>query len=244
MPEAAETGRFSEPIAHRGAPSRAHRAPNGHGGQAWPATDRARNELGYEVAKRAFDITFALALAAVLAPVWITAAVLVKLTSPGPVLFRQRRCGRNGRTFEFYKFRTMVDGAEGMKADLLHLNEVDGPVFKMRNDPRVTWVGRWLRRASIDEVPNLINVVQGHMSVVGPRPPVPQEVALYRPRDLQRLSVKPGLTCLWQVSGRSTVGFDQWMELDLAYIRSRSFWLDLMIVVRTVPAVLRGTGAS
>lgn len=203
-----------------------------------------RRRSGYELRKRLFDIAFASFFLVLTAPIWVLVAVLVKLTSKGPALFRQPRCGHNGRVFTCYKFRTMVDGADELKADLAHLNEVDGPVFKIRNDPRVTTLGRWLRRTSIDEIPNLFNVLMGDMSIVGPRPPLPSEVARYRPKDMKRLAVKPGITCLWQVSGRNNINFDRWIELDVEYIQRRSFWFDVGIVLRTIPAVLRGTGAS
>jgi len=198
----------------------------------------------YALGKRVFDCALASALLVATAPLWIVVAALVRLTSPGPVLFRQRRCGRWGKEFTCYKFRTMVDGAELTRKQLEALNEVDGPVFKIRNDPRVTPVGRFLRRSSIDELPQLLNVLRGDMSIVGPRPPIPEEVARYRPRDHQRLAVTPGLTCLWQIRGRSEIKFDEWVRLDLEYIRRRSLWLDLAIVVRTIPAVLSGRGAA
>jgi lipopolysaccharide/colanic/teichoic acid biosynthesis glycosyltransferase len=176
-----------------------------------------------------------------LSPVMLVAAILIKLSSArGPVFFRQERVGINGRRFTLYKFRTMVVGAEHIKSQLLHMNEMDGPVFKMRDDPRVTRLGRFLRRSSIDEFPQLFNVVMGHMSIVGPRPPLPAEVEKYELRQRRRLSVKPGLTCLWQVSGRNKVDFNTWMKLDLYYIDNWSWWLDLKILLRTIPAIFRG----
>jgi exopolysaccharide biosynthesis polyprenyl glycosylphosphotransferase len=198
----------------------------------------------YAVAKRLFDCVLASVLLVLSAPLWVAAAALIRLTSPGPILFRQRRCGRWGREFTCYKFRTMFEGAELTRRQLEALNEVDGPVFKIRDDPRVTRVGRFLRRSSIDELPQLWNVLRGDMSIVGPRPPLPEEVARYRPRDLQRLAVTPGLTCLWQIKGRSQIKFDEWVRLDLEYIRRRSLWLDFVIVLRTIPAVLSGRGAA
>ncbi len=197
----------------------------------------------YDLSKRAFDAAFALTLLVMTLPVSLVAALLVRLSSPGPILFRQVRCGHEGQPFTCYKFRTMVDGASHLREVLRPLNEVDGPVFKMRNDPRITRVGRWLRRLSIDELPQLINVLRGEMSVVGPRPPLPEEVEEYGPREWRRLAVKPGLTCLWQVSGRSLIGFDEWMALDLAYVERRGFWYDVQLVLRTVPAVFTGRGA-
>jgi len=160
------------------------------------------------------------------------------------VLFRQRRCGLNGRIFTLFKFRTMVADAEERIGEVAHLNEMKGPVFKVRRDPRVTGVGRWLRRFSLDELPQLWNVLRGDMSLVGPRPPIPEEVARYERWQRRRLSMKPGLTCLWQVRGRNQIDFEEWMRLDLEYIDNWSPWLDLKILARTVPVVLSGRGAS
>jgi lipopolysaccharide/colanic/teichoic acid biosynthesis glycosyltransferase len=180
----------------------------------------------------------------VTAVVWPLIAVAIRLSSRGPVLYRQVRCGLQGRRFELLKFRTMVEGADRMQPELAHLNVMDGPVFKAPDDPRVTGVGRWLRRWSLDELPQLVNVLTGDMSLVGPRPPLPDEVERYEPWQRRRLAMKPGLTCLWQVSGRSELDFATWMEMDLAYIDHWSLWLDLKILLRTVPAVLGGRGAS
>jgi lipopolysaccharide/colanic/teichoic acid biosynthesis glycosyltransferase len=160
------------------------------------------------------------------------------------VFFRHDRCGLNGRRFEMFKLRTMDPGAEARQADLLDLNEMDGPVFKIRNDPRITPAGRWLRKSSIDELPQLLNILAGDMSLVGPRPPIPAEVADYEPDQLGRLSMRPGLTCLWQISGRNEIGFEDWVKLDLKYVREWSLWRDLTILAATVPAVLTGRGAS
>lgn len=196
------------------------------------------------IAKRLLDIVGATVGLLILGPlVMLPAAVAIRLTSPGPILFRQRRSGLHGRLFTMYKFRTMVDNAEMLRVELEAFNEAAGPVFKMKQDPRVTPVGRYLRRTSIDELPQLWNVLKGDMSLVGPRPPIPSEVSKYDPWHRRRLSMKPGLTCLWQISGRSNVGFDQWMKLDLQYIDNWSLWLDLKILARTVPVVLSGLGA-
>jgi exopolysaccharide biosynthesis polyprenyl glycosylphosphotransferase len=200
-------------------------------------------EGGPLVAKRALDLAVSAAALLVLAPLLALVALAVKLESRGPVLFRQQRIGRAGRLFTLYKFRSMRVGAEGERAALAARNEMDGPVFKLRHDPRVTRVGRWLRRTSFDELPQLWNVLRGEMSLVGPRPPLPEEVRRYERWQRRRLSVKPGITCTWQVSGRSDVGFRRWMELDLAYIDGWSLWQDLRIVLRTIPAVLLGRGA-
>jgi exopolysaccharide biosynthesis polyprenyl glycosylphosphotransferase len=195
-------------------------------------------------AKRVIDVVVAALGLAVTSVVWPLLALAVRLSSRGPVLYRQVRCGLQGRRFELLKFRTMVEGAHGMQPDLAHLNVMDGPVFKAPDDPRVTGVGRWLRRWSLDELPQLVNVLRGDMSLVGPRPPLPDEVARYQPWQRRRLAMKPGLTCLWQVSGRSEVDFATWMAMDLAYIDHWSLWLDLKILLRTIPAVLGGRGAS
>jgi len=176
-------------------------------------------------------------------PVMLAAVAAIKLSSPGPVIFRQPRCGLNGRKFTLYKFRTMVKDAEALKQSLMRFNEVDGAAFKMKNDPRITPVGKFLRKTSIDELPQLFNVLKGDMSFVGPRPPLADEVIKYDRWQRRKLSMKPGLTCLWQVSGRSNISFDQWMKLDLEYIDNWSLWKDAQIMARTVPAVLKGTGA-
>jgi lipopolysaccharide/colanic/teichoic acid biosynthesis glycosyltransferase len=171
-------------------------------------------------------------------------AIAIKLTSKGPVFFRQGRVGLHGRPFNMFKFRTMVANAEALKEQLLARNEQTGPVFKMKNDPRVTPIGRFLRKHSIDELPQLINVLRGDMSIVGPRPPVPQEVARYQAWQRRRLSVRPGLTCIWQVSGRNQITFQDWMYLDMRYIDHWSITDDLNLILRTLPIVLTGRGAS
>jgi exopolysaccharide biosynthesis polyprenyl glycosylphosphotransferase len=196
------------------------------------------------MAKRAMDVALSSLLLLLGLPVVATIATLIRITSQGDVLFRQTRCGLNGRIFTLYKFRTMVEDAEQRRRDIEHLNEMNGPVFKLRSDPRVTAFGRLLRRFSLDELPQLWNVLRGDMSLVGPRPPIPEEVARYQRWQRRRLSMKPGLTCLWQVSGRNQIDFDQWMQLDLEYIDSWSPLLDVKILLRTIPAVLSGRGAS
>ncbi len=194
--------------------------------------------------KRVLDVVLAAAGLVVSAPLLLVIAVAVKLSSPGPVLYRQWRCGLRGRRFLLLKFRTMVVGAEQQREVVAHLNVMDGPAFKAPDDPRVTRVGRLLRRSSLDELPQLWNVLRGDMSLVGPRPPIPEEVERYEPWQRRRLAMKPGLTGLWQVSGRSEVDFATWMALDLAYIDGWSLWLDLKILLRTIPAVLSGRGAA
>jgi exopolysaccharide biosynthesis polyprenyl glycosylphosphotransferase len=193
--------------------------------------------------RRLADVTVALVLLAVLAPLFAAIALGVKLTSTGPVLFRQTRCGLRGRPFTFLKFRSMQLDAERLKPALAAFNEMDGPAFKMTNDPRVTPFGRFLRRTSLDELPQLWNILRGDMSFVGPRPAVVEEVRQYEPWQRRRLSMQPGLTCLWQVSGRNELTFDEWMRLDLEYIDNWSLWLDVKIAFKTIPAVLRGRGA-
>lgn len=189
--------------------------------------------------KRVIDVVGAAALLVLASPVMLAVAVAVKLTSPGPVLFRQQRVGLNGRLFTLYKFRSMVADAEARLAEVCHLNEMSGPVFKVQNDPRITPVGRWLRRTSLDELPQLWNVVKGDMSLVGPRPPLPNEVRIYNGDYRRRLSMRPGLTCLWQVNGRNDIAdFDDWVQLDLEYINRWNLWMDAKILARTVPEVL------
>jgi exopolysaccharide biosynthesis polyprenyl glycosylphosphotransferase len=194
--------------------------------------------------RRLGDVLVAGALLVVLAPLFGLIAAAIKLGSGGPVLFRQTRCGLGGRPFTFLKFRSMRVDADQLKPVLAPYNEMGGPAFKMTNDPRVTPLGRWLRRTSLDELPQLWNILRGDMSFVGPRPAVVEEVALYTPWQRRRLSMPPGLTCLWQVSGRSQLSFDEWMRLDLEYIDNWSLWLDLKIAVKTVGAVLVGRGAK
>jgi len=195
--------------------------------------------------KRALDIIGSIVGLVLLAPLFVVVAAAVKLTSRGPALFVQARCGLGGRLFKFYKFRTMVLDADEMRAELEHLNEMRGPVFKMKRDPRVTRLGAILRKLSIDELPQLWNVLKGDMSLVGPRPPTPDEVERYTARQAQRLSVIPGITGLWQVSGRSSLpDFDMWLELDLKYARSWTLWLDFRILAKTVVVVLLARGAQ
>ena len=203
----------------------------------------AEVRLGYQLIKRAIDLVGAAVLLLLFSPLFLLIAVCIKVDSPGPIIFRQKRLGLGGRAFIFYKFRSMHVDAEISRQKILHLSEVSGPIFKMRNDPRVTRVGRWLRRYSLDELPQLINVLRGDMSFVGPRPPLPDEVEKYEDWQLMRLSVIPGITCLWQVSGRSKLSFDEWVRLDLKYIESRSLWLDICILLKTIPAVISGDGA-
>ena len=198
------------------------------------------------VLKQVIDRTLALVMMAVLIVPFIIVGLLIKLTSPGPILFRQRRCGLNGQPFTIYKFRTMETNAEQRKHELASMNEMSGPVFKMTKDPRITPIGKWLRKFSVDEFPQFYNVLRGEMSLVGPRPLPVDEVRRFDDMaHRRRLSVKPGLTCLWQVSGRNDVSnFSDWVRLDLEYIDNWSLWLDLKIIWRTIPIVLIGAGAK
>ncbi|PYU25338.1 MAG: sugar transferase [Acidobacteria bacterium] len=195
-------------------------------------------------AKRVADIVVSALALIVLSPLMLALAILVRLTSPGPILYRQTRCGLNVRRFTLYKFRSMVANADKLRAELDGLNEVEGPAFKMKNDPRCTPLGRWLRKFSLDELPQLWNVLIGEMSFVGPRPPLPQEVERYAPWQRRRLRMRPGLTCLWTLEGRSRLSFDRLVQFDLAYIDNWSLWLDLKIFLKTIPHVALGRGAS
>jgi|Deesub1362B_J571_1020462.scaffolds.fasta_scaffold02713_3 exopolysaccharide biosynthesis polyprenyl glycosylphosphotransferase len=193
--------------------------------------------------KRAMDIVISLTGLILTLPLFIFIAIGIKLSSKGPIIFKQERCGLNGRRFTLYKFRTMVVGAELKKKELERKNEMRGPVFKLKRDPRVFPFGRFLRKTSLDELPQLFNVLKGDMSIVGPRPPLPVEVEMYEIWQRRRLSLKPGITCIWQVSGRNMVDFDRWMEMDLEYIDNWSLWLDLKIIAKTFFVVLFGYGA-
>jgi exopolysaccharide biosynthesis polyprenyl glycosylphosphotransferase len=195
--------------------------------------------------KRALDFCLALVALIIVSPVMVLAAILIKLTAPGPIFFLQERIGQNKRKFTIYKFRSMAVDAEDKMRQLEHLNEVSGPVFKIKQDPRITPVGRFLRKTSIDELPQLFNVLKGDMSLVGPRPlPVRDYEGFNEDWHRRRFSVRPGITCLWQVNGRSSIPFEKWMELDMQYIDKWSLWLDLKILARTIPAVLKGFGAA
>jgi len=253
------------PAVHDGgnghASARAHANGNGNGHAAaatWPGLVRpaaghaqilplyeAPVDRGFYVCfgKRLLDVGGASVGLLLASPVLLAAAVAIKLESRGPVFYRSTRIGKGARPFPFFKLRSMVDGADRHRHALAHLNETDGPVFKIAADPRVTRVGRLLRVTSVDEIPQLWNVLRGEMSLVGPRPPIAEEVMQYEPWQLRRLDVLPGITCLWQISGRSRIGFQEWMRLDLEYIKHRSFWLDLKILIRTIPAVLSREGA-
>jgi len=194
--------------------------------------------------KRGLDVTVSLALLLLLSPLFVLIALLVWLEDGGPIFFAQTRVGQNGREFQMYKVRSMCRNAEERLRDLLGQNQhKEGVTFKIKDDPRITRVGKWLRKFSLDELPQFYNVLRGDMSLVGPRPPVPREVALYSPVDRRRLAAKPGITCTWQISGRSEIDFSGQVKLDVDYIEGQSFWLDPKILARTIPAVVSGKGA-
>lgn len=197
----------------------------------------------YLFIKRTMDIALSTIGLILCIPLFVAVAIAIKRDSPGPVIFKQQRVGKDGKKFTMYKFRTMVVNAEEILDELLDENEVDGPVFKIKEDPRVTKSGKWLRKTSIDELPQLWNVLKGDMSLVGPRPPLEREVVQYDDYQRQRLSVKPGITCYWQVSGRSNISFDEWVELDIKYIHEQSLWTDIKLLFKTIGAVLRKDGA-
>jgi exopolysaccharide biosynthesis polyprenyl glycosylphosphotransferase len=208
------------------------------------AYDGRPRQPWHELSKRAMDVVLTGIGLIVLSPILISIGIAVRVSSQGPVVFAQERVGLNGRTFKMYKFRSMVVDAEELKAKLAHLNEMSGPVFKIKDDPRVTSVGSILRKTSLDELPQLWNVFKGDMSLVGPRPPLPSEVNLYDPKHRKRLAVRPGITCIWQISGRNDVDFEEWMAMDAEYVERWSLWMDLGILAKTVPVVLMKKGAS
>lgn len=197
----------------------------------------------YDFFKRAFDIAASLCAIIILSWVMGLAAIAVKLEDGGPAIYTQTRVGKNGKFFKVYKLRSMRVGADRQKKELIGQNEMEGPAFKMENDPRITKVGTFIRRTSIDELPQLFNILKGDMSVVGPRPPLGYEVMQYDEYAMRRLTVKPGLTCYWQCGGRSNLDFDEWMRLDNKYIDERGFWRDIRIIFKTVPAVFKSDGA-
>lgn len=199
----------------------------------------------YLFLKRSLDILASFAGLIALSPLFLIVALAIKIEDPkGSVFFSQQRCGKENKLFPMYKFRSMVSNAEELLEELKEMNEMDGPVFKIKEDPRITKVGKFIRKTSIDELPQLLNVLKGDMSLVGPRPAIPHEVAKYTEYQMQRLLVKPGLTCIWQVSGRNTIGFDEWVEMDLEYIKTRSFLLDLKLIFKTVGVLFGDDNAS
>ena len=206
---------------------------------------KPHDSLFYIAIKRIIDIIGSLIGIIILSPLFLIVAIAIKIEDPkGKVFFAQKRSGKNNKLFYMYKFRSMVSNAEELLEELKELNEMDGPVFKIKEDPRITKVGRFIRKTSIDELPQLFNVLKGDMSIVGPRPPIPHEVAEYNEYQMQRLLVKPGITCIWQVSGRNTIGFDEWVEMDLEYIKTRNLWLDIKLIFKTVGVLFGDENAS
>ena len=204
-----------------------------------------KESIFYSVTKRLIDIVGSLCGIILLSPLFLIVAVLIKLEDPkGKIFFAQERNGRYPKTFKMYKFRSMVHNAEELLKDLMDRNEQTGPVFKINDDPRITKVGKFIRKTSIDELPQLFNVLKGDMSLVGPRPPIPREVEQYNSYQMQRLAVNPGLTCIWQVSGRNNIGFDEWVEMDIEYIKTRNLWLDIKLIFKTVGVLFGDDNAS
>ena len=199
----------------------------------------------YMFCKRAMDIIGSLAGLILLSPLLLIIAIAIKIEDPkGSIFFAQQRCGKDNKLFPMYKFRSMVSNAEELLEELMEHNEMDGPVFKIKDDPRITKVGKFIRKTSVDELPQLFNILRGDMSIVGPRPAIPHEVAEYNDYQRQRLLVKPGLTCIWQVSGRNSIGFDEWMEMDLEYIENRNLWMDIKLIFKTVGVLFGDENAS
>ncbi|WP_331677284.1 sugar transferase [Terrisporobacter othiniensis] len=204
-----------------------------------------RKGIIYLFFKRAMDIVGSAIGLILLSPLFILVALAIKVEDPkGKVFFAQKRCGKNNKPFQMYKFRSMVSNAEELLEELMEQNEMDGPVFKIKEDPRITRVGKFIRKTSIDELPQLFNILMGDMSIVGPRPAIPHEVAEYNDYQKQRLLVKPGLTCIWQVSGRNSIGFDEWIDMDLEYIEKRNLWMDIKLIFKTVRVLFGDDNAS
>lgn len=208
-------------------------------------TIELKNRKLYLFCKRSMDIVASLLGLILLSPIFLIIAIVIKLEDPkGSIFFSQMRSGKNNKLFPMYKFRSMVSNAEELLEELKDLNEMDGPAFKIKDDPRITKVGKFIRKTSIDELPQLFNVLKGDMSLVGPRPPIPHEVAEYNNYQMQRLLVKPGLTCIWQVSGRNSIGFDEWVEMDLDYIKNRNLFMDIKLIFKTIGVLFGDDNAS
>ncbi|WP_302660106.1 exopolysaccharide biosynthesis polyprenyl glycosylphosphotransferase [uncultured Clostridium sp.] len=206
--------------------------------------ENERSNILYEVIKRIIDIVASFTGLILLSPLILIVSMLIKLESKGEVIFKQKRVGLNGKKFYMYKFRSMVINAEELKEQLESQNEMSGPMFKIKDDPRITKVGKFIRKTSIDELPQLINVIKGDMSLVGPRPSLPKEVKKFEPWMMERLEVKPGLTCIWQISGRNNIDFEDWMKLDIKYVRERSIKLDIKLILKTVLVLFGDKNAS
>lgn len=203
-----------------------------------------KENKAYLFTKRIFDIICSTIAIIVLSPLFLIVSILIKIDSKGPIFFKQKRCGKNGKEFNMLKFRSMVCNAEDLLDKLQDQNEQTGPVFKIKEDPRITKIGKFIRKTSIDELPQLFNIIKGDMSIVGPRPPIPTEVEQYTDYQKLRLSVKPGLTCYWQVMGRNSIGFDEWVELDIKYIQERCALLDLILIFKTFGVLFGDENAS
>ena len=206
--------------------------------------ENERSNILYEVIKRIIDIVASFTGLILLSPLILIVSMLIKLESKGEVIFKQKRVGLNGKEFYMYKFRSMVINAEELKAELESKNEMSGPMFKIKDDPRITKVGKFIRKTSIDELPQLINVIKGDMSLVGPRPSLPKEVKKFEQWMMERLEVKPGLTCIWQISGRNNIDFEDWMKLDIKYVRERSLVLDFKLIFKTIFVLFGDKNAS
>ena len=206
--------------------------------------ENERSNVLYEVIKRIIDIVASFTGLIVLSPLMLVVSILIKLESKGEVIFKQKRVGLNGKEFYMYKFRSMVINAEELKAELESQNEMSGPMFKIKDDPRITKIGKFIRKTSIDELPQLINVIKGDMSLVGPRPSLPKEVKKFEQWMMERLEVKPGLTCIWQISGRNNIDFEDWMKLDIKYVRERSLVLDFKLIFKTIFVLFGDKNAS
>lgn len=205
---------------------------------------RRKEKKVYEFLKRGMDIAASLIGLLLLSPIFLIISILIKIESDGPVFFKQERVGKNGKHFFMYKFRSMVVDAEELRKKMDHMNEMSGPMFKMKDDPRITQIGKFIRKTSIDELPQLVNILKGEMSLVGPRPSLPSEVAKFEAWMMKRLEVLPGLTCFWQVSGRNSIGFREWMEMDVRYVDERSLLLDLKLILKTVGVLFGDSNAS
>ena len=206
--------------------------------------ENERSNILYEVIKRIIDIVASFIGIILLSPLILIVSILIKLESKGEVIFKQKRVGLNGKEFYMYKFRSMVINAEELKKQLESQNEMSGPMFKIKDDPRITNVGKFIRKTSIDELPQLINVIKGDMSLVGPRPSLPKEVKKFEQWMMERLEVKPGLTCIWQVSGRNNIDFEDWMKLDISYVEDRNLWIDIKLIFKTVFVLFGDKNAS
>lgn len=206
--------------------------------------ENERSNILYEVIKRIIDIVASFTGLILLSPLILIVSMLIKLESKGEVIFKQKRVGLNGKEFYMYKFRSMVINAEELKEQLESQNEMSGPMFKIKDDPRITKVGKFIRKTSIDELPQLINVIKGDMSLVGPRPSLPKEVKKFEQWMMERLEVKPGLTCIWQISGRNNIDFEDWMKLDISYVEDRNLWIDIKLIFKTIFVLFGDKNAS